>query len=168
RDDKEGGHGSVDMYKSIVQSCDTYYYMLANDLGVDAIHDFMAPLGFGQMTGIDMQGELRGVLPSTEWKRNAYKRKELQKWYAGETISLGIGQGYNSFTMLQLAQAEATVAASGQRFKPHLVRTIENVDTRVQRKLSGEALPPIALNPEHMAVIRNALFGVTQEGTSRT
>ena len=98
RDDKEGGHGTVDMYKSIVQSCDTYYYMLANDLGVDAMHDFMAPLGFGQLTGIDIQGELRGTLPSTEWKRNAYRKKEAQKWYAGETISLGIGQGYNAFT----------------------------------------------------------------------
>jgi len=168
RDDKEGGHGSVDMYKSIVQSCDTYYYMLANDLGVDAIHDFMAPLGFGQMTGIEMQGELRGLLPSTEWKRNAYKRKELQKWYAGETISLGIGQGYNTFTMLQLAQAEATVAAGGQRFKPHLVKAIENVETRAQRKLSGEALPPVPLSPEHVAFIHQALYGVTQEGTSRT
>jgi penicillin-binding protein 2 len=166
RDDKEGGHGAVDMYKSIVQSCDTYYYMLANDLGVDAIHDFMAPLGFGQMTGIDMQGELRGVLPSTEWKHNAYKRKELQKWYAGETISLGIGQGYNTFTMLQLAQAEATVAAGGQRFRPHLVKAIESVETRARRQISGEALPPIALNPEHVAFIHRALYGVTQEGTS--
>ncbi len=113
RDDKEGGHGTVDMYKSIVQSCDTYYYMLANDLGVDAIHDFMAPLGFGQITGIDLHGELRGTLPSTEWKRAAYRKKEAQKWYAGETISLGIGQGYNTFTMLQLAQATATMAAGG-------------------------------------------------------
>ena len=113
RDDKEGGHGLVDMYKSIVHSCDTYYYTLANDLGVDPIHDFMAPLGFGQLTGIDMQGELKGILPSTEWKRNAYRKKELQKWYAGETISLGIGQGYNAFTMLQLAQATVTVAAGG-------------------------------------------------------
>ena len=117
RDDKEGGHGIVDMYRSIVDSCDTYYYMLANDLGVDAIHDFMEPFGFGQITGIDMQGELRGTLPSTEWKRNAYKKKEAQKWYAGETISLGIGQGYNSFTMLQLAQAKATMADGGVRYQ---------------------------------------------------
>jgi penicillin-binding protein 2 len=166
RDDKEGGHGYVDMYKSIVQSCDTYYYVLANDLGVDAMHDFMAPLGFGQITGIDLQGELRGILPSTEWKRRSYKRKEMQKWYAGETISLGIGQGYNSFTMLQLAQATATVAAGGKRFKPHLVRAIENVETRSQQKLTGEALEDLPLKPEHIAVIHQALFGVTQEGTS--
>ena len=167
RDDKEGGHGSVDMYKSIVISCDTYYYQLAADLGVDAIHDFMAPLGLGQLTGIDMQGELRGVLPSTEWKRNAYKKKELQKWYAGETISLGIGQGQNTFTMLQLAQAMAAVASGGQRFKPHLVKIVENFETRQQRRAIGEALPPLNWKPEHVAFIRRAMFGVTQEGTGR-
>ena len=167
RDDKEGGHGSVDMYKSIVQSCDTYYYTLANDLGVDAIHDFMAPLGLGQLTGIDMQGELRGVLPSTEWKRNAYKKKELQKWYAGETISLGIGQGQNTFTMLQMAQATATLAAGGQRYKPHLVKVIETFETRAQTRKVGEALPPLDWKPEHVAFVRHAMYGVTQEGTSR-
>ena len=166
RDDKEGGHGMVDMYRSIVQSCDTYYYMLANDLGVDAIHDFMAPLGLGQITGIDMQGELRGTLPSTEWKRTNYKRKEMQKWYAGETISLGIGQGYNTFTMLQLAQAEATMASGGRRFKPHLVRAIENVETRTQQTLSGDAMEPLPWNPEHVAFIHQALYGVMQEGTA--
>ena len=166
RDDKEGGHGTVDMYKSIVQSCDTYYYMLANDLGVDAMHDFMSPLGFGRLTGIDLQGELRGTLPSTEWKRNAYKKKEAQKWYAGETISLGIGQGYNSFTMLQLAQAEATVAAGGQRFTPHVVRAVENYETRASKPVAFAPLAPLALNPEHVAFIHNALYGVTQEGTS--
>ena len=166
RDDKEGGHGTVDMYKSIVQSCDTYYYTLANDLGVDAMHDFMAPLGLGQITGIDMLGELRGTLPSTEWKRNAYRKKEQQKWYAGETISLGIGQGYNAFTMLQLAQATATVAAGGQRFKPHLVKVVENFETREQRRRVGEALSPLPWKGEHLAFIRRAMFGVTQEGTS--
>ncbi|MBV8471729.1 MAG: penicillin-binding protein 2, partial [Curvibacter sp.] len=94
RDDKEGGHGTVDMYKSIVQSCDVYYYMLANDMGVDLIHDEVQKFGFGSVTGIDIFGEVRGVLPSTEWKRNTYKRPEQKRWYAGETISLGIGQGY--------------------------------------------------------------------------
>ena len=166
RDDKEGGHGTVDMYKSLVQSCDTYYYMLANDLGVDAIHDFMAPLGLGQLTGIDMQGELRGTLPSTEWKRTAYRKKEAQKWYAGETISLGIGQGYNAFTMLQLAQATATLAAGGERFKPHLVKAIENFDTHAAHRQVGQALAPLPWKPEDVAVVQHAMYGVTQEGTS--
>jgi penicillin-binding protein 2 len=166
RDDKEGGHGVVDMYKSIVQSCDTYYYTLANDLGVDTMHDFMAPLGLGQITGIDMQGELRGILPSTEWKHRAYRQKEQQKWYAGETISLGIGQGYNAFTMLQLAQATATVAAGGQRHKPHLVQAVESFETRAKRQLEVEAIPALNWKPEDVAFIHQALYGVTQEGTS--
>ncbi len=166
RDDKEGGHGSVDMYKSIVQSCDTYYYILANDMGVDAMHDFMAPLGLGQLTGIDVQGELRGTLPSTEWKRRSYRKKEQQKWYAGETISLGIGQGYNAFTMLQLAQATAALASGGHRYTPHLVKVVENFETRAQKRQVGETLPTLPWNPEHVAFIRRAMFGVTQEGTS--
>src|SRR5512133_3286586 len=87
RDDKEGGHGTVNMYSSIVQSCDTYYYILAKDLGVDTIHDQMQRFGFGELTGIDIFGEVRGLLPSTDWKRKAYKRADQQKWYAGETIS---------------------------------------------------------------------------------
>jgi penicillin-binding protein 2 len=166
RDDKEGGHGTVDMYKSIVQSCDTYYFMLANDLGVDAIHDFMAPVGFGQLTGIDLQGELRGTLPSTDWKRNAYKKKEAQKWYAGETISLGIGQGYNAFTMLQLAQAEATLAAGGVRHLPHLVRAVEHYESRTPQPLTFPDPPPLPWKAQDVAFIHNALYGVTQEGTS--
>ena len=166
RDDKEGGHGSVDMYKSIVHSCDTYYYVLANDMGVDAMHDFMSPLGFGRITGIDLQGELRGTLPSTEWKKKAYKKKEAQKWYAGETISLGIGQGYNAFTMLQLAQATATVAAGGRRFPPHLVRAVQHYDSREPKPLAFAELPALPWKPEHVAVIHNSLYGVTQEGTS--
>src|SRR3954468_10634496 len=131
RDDKPGGHGSVDMYRSIVQSCDTYYYMLANDLGVDVIHQQMSHFGFGEVTGIDIQGESKGLLPSTEWKRRAYKKAEQQKWYAGETISLGIGPGYNNFTMLQLGTAVATIAnPQGARMKPHLVKEVVDVVTK--------------------------------------
>ncbi|HET6598428.1 MAG TPA: penicillin-binding transpeptidase domain-containing protein, partial [Burkholderiaceae bacterium] len=167
RDDKPGGHGVVDMYKSIVQSCDTYYYVLAHDLGVDAIHDFMAPIGFGQLTGIDMRGELRGTLPSTAWKHESFRTREQRRWYAGETISLGIGQGYNSFTMLQLAQATATLAEGGRRFRPHLVKSIESADAGGARRLVGEALPPLPWRAEDVAVIRRAMYGVTQEGPSR-
>jgi penicillin-binding protein 2 len=166
RDDKEGGHGSVDMYRSIVQSCDTYYYMLANDLGVDNIAQQMAPFGFGQITGIDVKGEARGVLPSTEWKRKAYRKAEQQKWYAGETISLGIGQGYNSFTPLQLAQAMATLAGGGQRFRPHLVKEVVDVVNAERRAIAAQPLAPVGLRPEHLAVIRNAMVGVNLEGTS--
>jgi penicillin-binding protein 2 len=167
RDDKEGGHGSVDMYKSIVQSCDTYYYMLANDMGVDLIHEQLSHFGFGEITGIDIQGESRGLLPSTEWKRKAYKRPEQQKWYAGETISLGIGQGYNNFTVLQIATATATVAnPQGARMKPHMVREVEDVVSKEVQKIAPQQVGQLTAKPENLAIIRKALVGVNIEGTS--
>jgi penicillin-binding protein 2 len=166
RDDKEGGHGSVDMYKSIVQSCDTYYYILANDLGVDVMHEQMQRLGFGELTGIDILGESRGLLPSTRWKRAAYRKPEQQKWYAGETISLGIGQGYNNFTVLQLANALGTIASNGVKTKPHLVREVVDIVTREAHPTVPQPLGRIPAKPENLEVIRKALVGVNIEGTS--
>jgi penicillin-binding protein 2 len=166
RDDKEGGHGSVDMYHSIVQSCDTYYYMLANDLGVDTIHEQMQRLGFGELTGIDILGESRGLLPSTGWKRTAYRKPEQQKWYAGETISLGIGQGYNNFTVLQLANALGVLASNGVKTKPHLVREVVDIVTHEPHPTVREPLGRIPAKPENIAVVRHALVGVNIEGTS--
>lgn len=160
------GLGPVDMYKSIVKSSNVYYYSLANELGVDAMHDFMKPLGFGQITGIDIQGEVRGVLPSTEWKRNAYKKPEQKKWYAGETISLGIGQGYNTFTMLQLAQATAILANNGIKHKPQLVIATQDAATRMLTPIAPGPGEDLGFKPENVAVVRRALVGVTQEGTS--
>ena len=163
----EGYLGPVDMRRSIQVSSNIYYYTLANEMGVDLIHDFMKPLGFGQSTGIDLGGEVRGVLPSTEWKRNAYKRPEQKKWYAGETISLGIGQGYNSFTMLQLAQATAIVANGGTRYRPHVV-----LGTRdsVSGQVTPMAQPPgesLGYKPENVAVVREGLASVVSSGTAR-
>lgn len=166
RDDKEGGHGVVDMYRSVVHSCDTYYYVLANELGVDTIHDFMKPFGFGQLTGIDLEHERRGLLPSTEWKRNAYKNPLQKKWYAGETVSLAIGQGYNSFTPLQLAHATAILANNGVVMKPHLVKVIENPITRERTLTVPKESYRIPLKPENLEVIKNAMVGVVKEGTS--
>ncbi|AMO22943.1 penicillin-binding protein 2 [Ramlibacter solisilvae] len=167
RDDKEGGHGSVDMYKSIVHSCDTYYYLLANDMGVDLMHDELVKFGFGELTGIDIQGESRGLLPSTHWKRKAYRKPEQQKWYAGETISLGIGQGYNNFTMLQLASATGILANDGVKMKPHLVQKV--VDPVTHQQLESAVHQTVGeriAKPENIAIIRNALVGVNLEGTS--
>ncbi len=166
RDDKEGGHGTVDMYKSIVQSCDTYYYILANDLGVDLMHDQLQKFGLGELTGIDIHGESRGLLPSTAWKRAAYRKPEQQKWYAGETISLGIGQGYNNFTMLQLASATGTIANNGVKMKPHLVQKVMDVVTHAPTSAVHETIGERIAKPENIAVIRNALVGVNIEGTS--
>ena len=166
RDDKEGGHGSVNMYRSIVESCDTYYYVLANDMGVDGIHDQLRRYGFGELTGIDIFGEVRGLLPSTDWKRRAYKRPEQQKWYAGETISLGIGQGYNNFTMLQLASATATLANQGVKMKPHLVKEVVDILTRAPTTTGHTSVGEVIAKPANIAVINNALVGVNIEGTS--
>ena len=163
----EGNIGNVDMRRSIQLSSNIYYYSLANEMGVDLIHDFMKPLGFGQITGIDLGGEVRGVLPSTEWKRNAYKRPEQRRWYAGETISLGIGQGYNTFTMLQLAQATATVANGGFKHRPHLALATRDA---VTGQVTPVAQPPaenLGYKPAHVAVIRDGLVSVVTSGTAR-
>ncbi|AOY98350.1 penicillin-binding protein 2 [Cupriavidus sp. USMAHM13] len=166
RDDKPGGHGWVDMYQSIVQSCDTYYYMLARDMGVNGIHDFMKPLGFGQLTGIDIEGEARGILPSTDWKRRAYRRPEQQKWYDGETISLGIGQGYNNFTILQLANATAILANNGVAMKPHLVKAVEDSISRARALTVPKESYRIPLKQADIDVIKRAMVGVTHAGTA--
>ena len=140
RDWKPGGHGTVDMRKALATSCDVYFYDIANLMGIDRMHDFLAQFGLGRITGIDIPGEKGGILPSTEWKKSAFKRKELQTWFPGETISVGIGQGYMSTTPLQLAHVVATIAARGERFQPRLVRAVRNVTTGDVREQ-----PPVRL-----------------------
>ncbi len=162
----DGGLGAVDLRRSIIKSSNVYYYSLANEMGVDAMHDFMKPLGLGQVTGIDLRGEVRGVLPSQAWKRNAYKRPEQQRWYAGETISLGIGQGYNNFTVLQLAHAMATLANGGVKYKPRLTLATENVITRQRTPLPAPVPENLGYKPEHVRAVLSAMGGVTTEGTS--
>ncbi len=164
-DDKKGGHGIVDMYKSIVQSCNTYYFGLANDLGIDNIARFMGPFGFGSRTGVDIEGESEGVLPSPEWKKRRFKRPEQQKWFAGETISVGIGQGYNAYTPIQLAQAMATLANDGVMFRPHLVKYITDSKTGEKTMIEPQPLRTLPLKPENIATIKHAMVGVNKEGT---
>ena len=158
--------GIMDMNRAVVESSNVYFYTLANEMGVDAIYDFMKPLGFGQITGIDINGEVRGILPSQAWKKQYFKKAEAQKWFAGETISLGIGQGYNSFTMLQLAQATASLVNNGIQHKPRLVIATQDSVTRNMKPLPVAPAVDLKYNPEHVAVIRKALIGVTQIGTS--
>jgi len=155
--------GAKDMRAAIVSSSNVYFYSLANEMGVERIHDELAPFGFGRKTEIDLLGELTGVLPNDEWKRRVVK----QRWYPGDTIPLGIGQGYNNFSMLQIASAMATLSSGGQRFKPRLVRNVVDVVKHETREIAHDALDPLPLKPEHVAVIRDAMYGVTQEGTSR-
>jgi len=166
RSSEDHGVGPVDMYRAIVKSSNVYFYSLANDMGVDLMHEQLEPLGFGRKTGIDLDGEATGVLPSTEWKRRYYRKPAQQKWYAGETISLGIGQGYNAFTALQMADALSCLVSGGERFKPRLVREIENSVTRDKTRVASEAIEPLEYKPEYIDLIKRAMYGVTQEGTS--
>jgi penicillin-binding protein 2 len=165
RDSKPGGHGYVDLYASIVKSSDTFYYMLANDLGIDAIAGFMQHFGFGAKTGIDLEGEATGVLPSPQWKMKRFKRPEQQKWYAGETISIGIGQGYNAYTPVQLALAMATLAADGAMYRPHLVSRIDNLRSGEQRHIEPVLVKRVPLREENLEFVKRAMGGVNKEGT---
>lgn len=164
RDSTKGrGYGPVDMHRSLVVSSDVYYYSLAQDMGIDKIHDFMKPFGFGQITGIDLVGEAKGILPSKEWKMARFKKP----WVPGDTISVGIGQGYNSFTMLQLAHAVATLANDGIVMKPHLVKKIVNSQTGEEQLIAKDPEAIIPLKAENIALVKNAMHEVTTNGTGR-
>ena len=166
RDSRPGGNGVVDLYKSIVMSSDTYYYQVANDLGIDAIAGFMKHFGFGERTGIDLQGEATGVLPSPEWKMKRFKRPEQQKWYAGETISIGIGQGYNAYTPIQLAQAMATLANGGAMYRPHLIAYVDDPRSGERRPVEPELVHKVPVRRDHLEFVKRALAGVNKEGTA--
>jgi penicillin-binding protein 2 len=160
RDWKAGGHGIVDLHKAIVQSCDTYFYGLAQDLGIDMIHDFIAQFGLGQRTGIDLAGEVSGLLPSAEWKQQRFN----QRWYIGDTISVGIGQGYNLVTPLQLASATAILANGGRIFRPHLVQQIQNSQTNELQIVEPFPIAEVPLQPRNLDLVRNAMVDVTLPG----
>ena len=161
-------YGMTDMHRALVVSSDTYFYSLGPEIGVDNLHDFMQPFGFGQVTGIDLDGERRGVLPSTEWKRRAFaKQPEQQRWYTGESISVAVGQGYNSFTLLQLAQATSTLANDGVYMTPHLVSQVVNPYTEQVQETVRVSTHTIPLKPEHLQVVKRAMEGVIRQGTAR-
>ena len=166
-DDKKGGHGWVDMYKSIVDSCDTYYYQLAADTDIDKTAEFLGVLGFGSKTGVDIDGEKEGVLPSRAWKdrRFAKSASDGRKWYLGDSISAGIGQGYNAYTPMQLAHAIAAIANDGVAYKPHLVRQVTDAVTGEIRPVAPVIDGRLPLKPENIAFIKRALAGVAKEGT---
>jgi len=169
-DDKPGGHGYVNMYRSIAESCDTFYYQLGNEMGIDRLSAFMRPFGFGEPTGIDLDHEKTGVLPSKEWKAERFKRnRAAQKWVGGDTISVSIGQGFNNYTMIQLAHAVANLANNGVVMKPHLVKLIEDGATRQRTMTVAKETRRIPLKQENVDFIKSAMVGVTQEayGTGR-
>jgi penicillin-binding protein 2 len=150
RDWKKTGHGHVNLKEAVAQSCDVYFYELALKLGIDNLHDFLAGFGLGARTGIDVPSEKGGTLPSREWKRSRFSRREDQVWYPGETLITGIGQGYLQTTPLQLAHATAIVAARGQRFRPMLIAGIRDTVTGEDVIFEPEALPPVRLIDENL------------------
>ncbi len=160
------GHavGSVDMFSSIVRSSNVYYYSLAREMGVDRIHDAMQPLGFGQRTGIDIFGEVQGILPSEAWRKKAYPK--AGPWMVGETISLGIGQGANAFTPVQLATATAILVNGGKHITPHLVVGTENTVTRQRMPLPYPAPKDMGYPPADIDMLKRAMAGVAKSGTS--
>ena len=159
RDWKVGGHGQVDMFKSIVISCDTFYYGLAVDLGIDNISSYLAQFGFGSKTGVDMEGETAGILPSAAWKMKRFK----QPWYTGDTVSVGIGQGYNLVTPMQLAFATATLANNGVAYRPHFVKQIQ-APGGIARAVENAPLRDLQLPAAHVDLVKRAMYAVTQPG----
>ena len=160
RDWKPEGHGMVDIQRAITVSCDTFFYGLALDLGIEKLTGFVRHFGFGEKTGIDIIGESGGLLPTPAWKTRRYK----QPWYQGETVIVGIGQGYTLVTPMQLAQATATLANNGVAMKPHLVMKIQNPMTAESQFISPTVQDKITLQPENIAIVKQGMIGVTLPG----
>jgi penicillin-binding protein 2 len=166
-DDKKEGHGVVNMTKAIATSCDVYFYSLANTLGVDRIHDYLATFGFGATTGIDIDGEKKGILPYSTWRQTVFKDKARQGWYPGDTVNLGIGQGDLTITPIQLASAVSTIAMHGKRFKPRLIHAVRNAVSAEVREVAPTPLADAkSLDPSNWDVVINAMHEVTISGTA--
>jgi len=165
RDWKKQGHGTVDMHKAIAQSCDTYFYGVSDQIGIDRLHDFLIQFGLNEKTGIDVLGERSGLVPSQAWKKKAFKKKELQVWFPGETVIAGIGQGYMLVTPLQLAHATATLAMRGKGFQPRLVRAVRDSRTGAVATLPPRPLPDVKVDdPRYWDTIVGGMIGVVSPG----
>jgi penicillin-binding protein 2 len=162
RADKDEPRGWLDLSEAISRSSDVYFYRLASTLGIDRIAAFLAPFGYGQPTGIDIGGEKPGLLPSPEWKRKAFKRPEDQVWFPGETVNIGIGQGYLLVTPLQLAHIAGVLAERGRNFRPRLVKGMRDASGNVRwlAPIEGQRITNIA--DTDWTVITNAMIGTTR------
>ncbi|HET9483914.1 MAG TPA: penicillin-binding protein 2 [Xanthomonadales bacterium] len=165
RDWKRGGHGRVDLHEAIAQSVNFYFYQLAVDLGIDRMNEYMSRFGFGRRTGIDLQGEASGLLPSREWKQRVHRTA----WYPGETVIAGIGQGYWISTPLQLASALATLASGGVRHVPHLLLATQASREGQLLAPEIESVPSFVRDPSHVAVVHAGMVAVMHgpTGTAR-
>lgn len=160
RDWKPSGHGSVDMRKAITISCDTFFYGLAMELGIERLTDFVRHFGFGQKTGLDIHGEVSGLLPTPEWKKRRFK----QPWYMGETVIVGIGQGYTLVTPMQLAYATATLANQGTAIRPHIVNAVVNSKTNVVTPIARTVLDKLNLKSQNLDIVKAGMVDVTLPG----
>jgi penicillin-binding protein 2 len=160
RDWKPGGHGQVDIQKAITVSCDTFFYGLALDLGIDKLTSFVSNFGFGKKTGVDLVGEIGGLLPTPDWKMRRWK----QKWYPGETVIVGIGQGYTLVTPMQLAQATAVLANNGVAMKPHLVTSVQKHNGAETHMTAIIKSHEMLLEPNNIELVKAGMVGVTQPG----
>ena len=160
RDWKPDGHGFVDMQKAITVSCDTFFYGLALDLGIIRLTDFVRHFGFGAKSGIDIRGENAGLLPTPVWKMRRFK----QPWYQGETVIVGIGQGYTVVTPMQLAQATATLANNGVSMRPHMVVAMQSPVTGRTVRVAPVVQDRIALKAENIAIVKQGMMDVTLPG----
>ena len=160
RDWKPSGHGSVDIQKAITISCDTFFYGLAMELGIENLTAFARHFGFGKKSDFDIKGEIEGLLPTPEWKKRRFK----QPWYPGETVIVGIGQGYTLVTPLQLAQATAILANNGVAMRPHLVSQIQNTQSGKNQIIAPFIQDKVALNPKNIAIVKQGMMDVTLPG----
>ena len=157
---KPGGHGVVDIRRAITVSCDTFFYGLAMELGIDKLTNFVSHFGFGVKSGIDINGEISGLLPTPEWKMRRYK----QPWYMGETVITGIGQGYTLVTPMQLAQATAILANKGVAMRPRLVSGITNTKTGAVSSIKPTITEKIPLNEGNLEIVKLGMIDVTMPG----
>ena len=170
RDWKPEGHGPVDLHDALAQSCDVYFYEISQDLGIDAMHDYLDRFGLGTKTGVDVDGEKPGLVPSREWKRAAFRNRDDKRWYNGETVIASIGQGYMLATPLQLAVAAATLGARGTHYRPHMVAAIEDPLTGERSLVPRERLPNVEIsNTFYWDNVIQAMHDVMQgpRGTAR-
>jgi penicillin-binding protein 2 len=161
RADKDEPRGWLDLPEAISRSSDVYFYRLASTLGIERMAAFLEPFGYGEPTGIDIGGEKAGLLPTPEWKRKAFKRPEDKTWFPGETVNMGIGQGYLLVTPLQLAHITGILAERGRNFRPRVVRGTRDASGRVHSLASAEGVPIKGISDADWGVVVDAMIGTT-------
>jgi penicillin-binding protein 2 len=167
REGKGGHHGWMNLVEAIAKSCDVYFYGLADTIGVDRIASFMSPFGFGRATGLDINGELRGLLPTREWKASYFKRPADKMWFPGETVNFGIGQGYLNVTPLQMAHYASVLASRGKVYKPRLVAGFRDALSGKLEPLAPIREPDVTLaTPEEWDRVHAGMVGAVTHGTA--